>query len=157
MSLESFMLQALQNATEADRADGILRPTFVIPSAEGVYQLVCPTEQFLHSDDDASLHVVSALLRWSMTRAFVVACAYDGPCSVAVYAVTVDGVQGFSIRRHRRRLQLGSIRMAVAPSYIRRLSALIPDPESDLSQEDLMELEDVFGVELEDCRPYYLN
>jgi hypothetical protein len=157
MSLETFMLQALQRATETARVDGVLRPTFVIASAEGVYHIVCPTEESLRSEDDASLEVVSAVLRWSMARAFVVTCTHESPQNVAVYVVTVDGAEGFSIRLRKRRLQLGSIEFAAAPPYIRRLSGLIPSPVSDLSPEDMLNLEDAFGLEIEDCQPYYVN
>lgn len=157
MSLETFMLQALQRATETARADGVLRPTFVIASVEGIYHLVCPAEQSLRSEDDASLQVISTLLRWSMARGFVVTCASEIPGSVAVYVVTADGAEGFSIRMSRRRLQLGNIEIAAAPPHILRLSALIPSPISSLSEEDIMDLEDAFGLELEDCMPYYLN
>lgn len=157
MSLETFMLQALQRATETARTDGVVRPTFVIASIEGIYHLVCPTEQALRSESDASLQVVSALLRWSLTRAFVVTCAHETPDNVAVYVVTADGAEGFSIRMGERQLQLGSVEIAAAPPYIRRLSTLIPSPVSDLSQEDIMDLEDALGLELEDSQPYYVN
>jgi hypothetical protein len=158
MSLETFMLQALQRATETARTDGIVRPTFVIVSPEGIYHLVCPTEQSLRSESDMSLQVVSALLRWSMARAFVVTCTHEIPKNIAVYVVTVDGTEGFSIRmRKNNRLQFGSIKRAVAPPYVSRLSALIPPPISELSAQDIMDLEETFGMELEDCQPYYLS
>jgi hypothetical protein len=157
MSLEAFMLEALQRATETARTDGVVRPTVMIVSSEGVYHLVCPAEQSLRSESDSSLRVVSALLRWSMARAFVVTCACEMPECVAVYVVTGDGTEGFSIRLSKRRLQLGSIEIADAPPYIRRLSTLIPSEVSDLSQEDILNLEEAFDMELEACRPYYLN
>jgi len=157
MSLETFMLQALQRATETARTDGIVRPTFVIASAEGIYHLVCSTERSLRTAADTSLQVVSALLRWSMVRAFVVTCAHEIPGSIAVYVVTVDGTDGFSIHMRNHRPQFDSIETAVAPPHISRLSALIPPPISELSQQDIMDLEETFGMDLEDCQPYYLS
>ncbi|WP_072390809.1 hypothetical protein [Hyphomicrobium sp. CS1GBMeth3] len=157
MSLEAFMIDALKQATEMAAREGVVRPTFVIASAEGVYTLVSHAEGAPHWEEDQVLHVVSALLRWSMTRAFVVTCEHEDPSRIAVYVVTADEAEGFSVSLDKRPLRFGDVQITKAPPDIRRLRALIPPPVSRLSPDDVLDLEEAFGMELEECRPYYVS
>lgn len=158
MTIETFMIDALKQASEMVARDGVVRPTFVIASAEGVYTLVSNGEGFPHSAEGPALNVVSALLRWSMTRAFVVTCGHeDDPSRIAVYIVTPDEAEGFSVSLNKRPLRLGDVEITNAPPAIHRLRALIPPPVSMLSSDEVLDLEEAFGVEIEECRPYYLS
>lgn len=157
MSVAHLMIDTLKQATEMVRTEGAARPTFVVVSPEGTYNLICTSEAALEAPDETSLNVVSALLRWSMTRAFIVACEHKDPACLAVYMVTADDAEGFTLSLKRRPLRFGDIACTRAPPHIQRLRTLIPDPVSRLSPADVLDLEDAFEMDLEECRPFYVS
>lgn len=156
MSLESYMREALDRATEMVREEGGVRPTFLISSAEGTYTLALAAHGTLELDDIA-MQVVSALMRWSMARAFIMTCEHKSPWRLAAYVVTADGVEGVSLAIRGDPLSLGPPKLVKPPSRFHELCALIPPRVSELSWEEIAHLEEVLGMEIEDSQPYLIS
>lgn len=156
MSLDTYMRQALRHSADAVRKGDGVRPTFIVASAEGTYTLALGGDGALQPDDLA-MQILSAVLRWSMARAFIVTCEHRDPSRLAAYIVSGRGVRGLSIAVRKNPLNLGVPKLATPPGFIKDLRALIPPRVSELSQAEVANLEEVLGVELEECQSLYVN
>lgn len=156
MSLDASLRQALRHASEAVRNGDGVRPTFFITSAEGTYTLALGGDGALRLDDLA-MQTLSAVLRWSMARAFIVTCEHRDPSRLAAYIVSRGCVRGLSIAVRRNPLNFGVPKLATPPGIIQDLRALIPPRVSALSGAEVANLEEVLGVELEDCQSDYVS
>jgi len=156
MSLDAYMRQALRQATDALRKGDGVRPTFIVVSAEGTYTLALGGGGALRLDDMA-MQMLSAVLRWSMARAFIVTCEHRDPARLAAYIVSRRCVRGLSIAMRRKPLTFGIPKRATPPAIIEDLRALIPPLVSQLSGPEFANLEEVLGVELHDCQSDYVS
>lgn len=156
MSLETCMREALDRATEMVREEGGVPPTFLIASAEGTYTLALAAHGTLELDDIA-MQVVSAVMRWSMARAFIMTCEHKTPWRLAAYVVTAGGVEGVSLAISGDPPSLGPPKLVTPPSRFYELCALIPPRVSEMSWQEIALLEEVLGMEIEDQQSYFIS
>jgi hypothetical protein len=154
--MSNIIIDVLEQAATMVRRDGTVKPIVTVVSPEGIYNLTCAPDVLLEADKSA-LQVISALLRWSMTRAFVVACEEKGPRRIGVYLVTAEQAEGFSVSIRKHSVHIRTLEAVTAPPRIQRLRALIPPPVATLSPAEALDLEEIFGMELDECQPYYIN
>jgi hypothetical protein len=154
--METVIIDILQQAAQMARQEGSIRPIITVASAEGTYNLTCPHHIF-QDPDTSGLELLSALLRWSMTRAFVVACEEKMPRRLGVYLVSANEAEGFSVRIRKHSLRLRRFETTPAPPHIQELRRLIPPTIATLSASEMLDLEQIFGGTWDEWQPEYMN
>lgn len=156
MTREESLVLSLKGASDMVRAEGMVRPTFVVTSAEGVYTIVATDDRGQEPAADA-LRVVSSLLRWSMARGFIFICQQDSPSALVAYSVTEPEIVGLALPIERRPLRFGSPKEVRPPAAVQHLRALLPGVVSALSETEVSELEEIFEMELGEDRLILVN